>query len=169
MDKKDVKENVVNINQAIPTFARIANKYLGDAVKNADTEALYAIMGTQATYMHNMSKFILGYADVDDERELDALIETAKKMDNLAQGCADVLGLGEIHHALTLDDEKEEDDEDGHDITEEDVDEFAKQYKLNKTETKVLKKIVMAKGHPTDMTEKEQEIAMKMAPKIHQI
>ena len=157
MDKAKICENIDTMNKLIPMTIDIVGAYMDEAYKHADTDELYAIMGTQATYLHNIATFVLNNADVKtiDVAKLVALIERMDKVVNIAR---DNLGI--------TDDEEEETEDDDDDVSDEMINEFAKECKLNKTETEVLRKIVKGKGNPTNMTKKDEETALKMAGKI---
>lgn len=162
MDKAKIVENVKNLNTLTTMTIDMVNTYIDDACKNADKKELLSVMGAQATALFNMAVLITKNTELTglDEVKFDMLKD---KMSNLIEGTAQELGID--RKKLEIDD----DIDDTIDIEDEDVDSFAKTYKLTKSETAVLKKIVRGKGAPTDMTEKDNEIALKMAGKIAKI
>lgn len=151
---KEIAKNVQNLNELIGMTIGFTDKYMDEVFKNADEPEIISLMGSQATCLYNLALVVLANADVDamDKAKLIALKET---MAPLIEKCAGSLGLN-----------GPDDDDDDNDITDEDVDGFAKDYELTKAETEVLRKIVKAKGNPTDMTKEEEEIAIRMSPKI---
>lgn len=156
MDKAKIFENVQNMNELIGMTNEFTDKYMEEVCENADKGELVSLMGAQATYLYNLALVVLKNADVDaiDKAKLHALKDV---MGPMIEDCASTLGL-----SVPTDDDDDDDD----DVTDEEVDGFAKDYELTKAETEVLRKIVRAKGSPTDMTKEEEEIAIRMSPKI---
>ena len=155
MENKHVYENTL-----IPMTIDIVNEYT-DEITN-DRHGLLSLMGSQATYLYNMCAITLKNADVSAKHEI-MLSECMKKMENIIQGASEELGLTEPKEE---DEDEDEDEDDDDEVSYEDVQEFAKECKLNKTETAVLWKIVNGNGHPDDMTEKDIKVAIKMKEKI---
>jgi len=161
---KEIMENVKNMNKLIPLVIKTADKYMDEIGDNADEKELLSVMGSQATYLYNVSVCVLNNADVEpiDAIKLEALKE---KTSNIVKCCAKLLGLNTDD--LYNGDDEEEEEEDEIEIDDDAIDSFAKMCKLNKTETAVLRKIVRGRGNPTDMTEKDKEVALKMESKIN--
>ena len=166
MDKASkIIANIENMNKLIPLTIEMIDEYMGEIGDNANVRELMSIMGSQATYLHNLATITLNNADVSpiDALKLNALRE---KTNDIAEECAKGLGItGNIRMNIS-DEEEDEEEEDDEEVCEEAILEFAKECKLNKTETAVLRKIVKGNGAPTDMTEKDTEVALKMAGKI---
>lgn len=161
MDKAKKIENIETLNTLAQLTIEFAGKYLKDACENASDKDVTCMMGAQASYLFNMATIILENTHITGTDKA-KLIALAGRMPNLIEGCTDELGKTS---PFEDDDDDDIDDEDV-DISDESIEEFAKECKLNKTETAVLRKIVKARGHPTDMTEKDNEVALKMASKI---
>lgn len=160
MDKAKKIENIETLNTLAQLTIEFAGKYLKDACENAFDKDVTCMMGAQASYLFNMATIILENTHITGTDKA-KLIALAGRMPNLIEGCTDELGKTSPFE----DDDDDIDDEDV-DISDEAIEDFAKECKLNKTETAVLRKIVKARGHPTNMTEKDNEVALKMASKI---
>lgn len=163
MDKAKKIENIETLNTLAKLTIEFAGKYMKGACENASNKDVMSMMGSQATYLYNMATIILDnthITGIDKEK----LIALAERMPNLIKGCADELGMTTPFKGD--DDDDDDDDDEDEDVSDESIDEFAKECKLNKTETAVLRKIVKAKGNPTNMTKKDEETALKMASKI---
>lgn len=160
MDKAKKIENIETLNTLAQLTIEFAGKYMKDACENASDKDVTCMMGAQASYLFNMATIILENTHITgtDKAKLVAL---AGRMPDLIEGCTNELGK-----TSPFEEDDDEDEDDDEEVSDESIDAFAKECKLNKTETAVLRKIVKAKGNPQDMTEKEEQTALKMAGKI---
>lgn len=151
MDRKEIIENIEAMNEIRCKTLELVKDYMGETYDNADEEDLYCLLGAQSSYLYNTVSLALKYANVDS---LDRIVLGGLKdaLENQINGCIQKLGKEPLCESEG--------------VSDEDILEFAKECGLTKRETEVLKKIVDGKGNPTDMTEEDKKIALRMSGKI---